>query len=123
MSETPLLAIGHVYKSFKSGGLFSATKTVAVNDVSIAIDSKPRVLSIVGESGSGKTTLARMVLRLVDPTEGKISLLGRPIAGTGNERFSDFEFRRTVQPIFQNPFEAFSAYLPSKTIWSGQRAI
>jgi peptide/nickel transport system ATP-binding protein len=67
---------------------------------------------VVGESGSGKTTLARMVLRLVEPSSGEITLAGRPLAGRAENRLDDIELRRLVQPIFQNPFEAFSAYLP-----------
>jgi ABC-type oligopeptide transport system ATPase subunit len=66
----------------------------------------------VGGSGSGKTTLARMILRLAEPTSGEISLLGRPLTGHRTDCFNDLEFRRLVQPIFQNPLEAFSAYLP-----------
>ncbi|MCX5495510.1 ATP-binding cassette domain-containing protein [Kaistia dalseonensis] len=112
MTDAPVLDIRAVRKVYKAGGLFSAKTLNAVDNVSITLDPKPQVFSIVGESGSGKTTLARMVLRLVEPTEGTISLLGRPLAGKGVERISDFEFRRLVQPIFQNPFEAFSAYLP-----------
>ena len=112
MTDAPVLEIRNVRKIYKSGGLFSSSTLAAVDDVSIALDPRPQVFSIVGESGSGKTTLARMVLRLVEPTEGTISVLGRPLAGKGIDRISDFEFRRLVQPIFQNPFEAFSAYLP-----------
>jgi ABC-type oligopeptide transport system ATPase subunit len=112
MAKPAILQVTTVRKIYHAGGIFSRKKLVAVDGVSLTLDEKPQVFSIVGGSGSGKTTLARMILRLVDPTSGEISLLGRPITGHRNDRFDDLEFRRLVQPIFQNPFEAFSAYLP-----------
>ena len=112
MAKPAILQVTTVRKIYHAGGIFSRKKLVAVDGVSLTLDEKPQVFSIVGGSGSGKTTLARMILRLVDPTSGEISLLGRPINGHRKDRFDDLEFRRLVQPIFQNPFEAFSAYLP-----------
>jgi ABC-type oligopeptide transport system ATPase subunit len=112
MAKPAILQVTAVQKIYHTGGIFSRKKLVAVEGVSLTLDEKPQVFSIVGGSGSGKTTLARMILRLVDPTSGEISLLGRPITGHRKDRFGDLEFRRLVQPIFQNPFEAFSAYLP-----------
>ena len=112
MAKPAILQVTTVRKIYHAGGIFSRKKLVAVDGVSLTLDEKPQVFSIVGGSGSGKTTLARMILRLVDPTSGEISLLGRPITGHRTDRFDDLEFRRLVQPIFQNPFEAFSAYLP-----------
>jgi ABC-type oligopeptide transport system ATPase subunit len=109
---SPVLEIRSVRRLFHRGGLFSGSNFAAVDDVTITLGAQPQVFSIVGESGSGKTTLARMVLRLVEPSEGDILLGGRPLTGHGRERVGDVEFRRLVQPIFQNPFEAFSAYLP-----------
>lgn len=107
MSGTPILEVGNVSRVYRKGGLFTGTTFKAVDDVSFTLPEKPQVFSIVGESGSGKTTIARMVLRLVEPSEGSIRLLGRNLSG-----IDTLEFRRLVQPIFQNPFEAFSAYLP-----------
>lgn len=112
MTEVPILEVENVSRVYRKGGLFSGTSFKAVDDVSFTLPAQPQVFSIVGESGSGKTTLARMVLRLVEPSEGSIRLLGRPLSGKGPGRIDDLEFRRLVQPIFQNPFEAFSAYLP-----------
>jgi ABC-type oligopeptide transport system ATPase subunit len=112
MSKPAILQVTAVQKIFRGGGLFSRRKLAAVDGVSLTLDETPQVFSIVGGSGSGKTTLARLILRLVEPTAGAISLLGRALSGHRRDRFSDLEFRRLVQPIFQNPFEAFSAYLP-----------
>ncbi len=112
MTETPILEVENVSRVYRKGGLFAGTSFKAVDDVSFTLPAEPQVFSIVGESGSGKTTLARMVLRLVEPSQGSIRLMGRPLSGKGEGRIDDLEFRRLVQPIFQNPFEAFSAYLP-----------
>lgn len=112
MSDAPILEVNSVSRVYRKGGMFSGTKFKAVDNVSLVLPATPQVYSIVGESGSGKTTLARMVLRLVEPSSGGIRLLGRPLSGKGADRIGSLEFRRLVQPIFQNPFEAFSAYLP-----------
>jgi ABC-type oligopeptide transport system ATPase subunit len=88
--------------------MFARRRVVAVDGVSLEMrGDAPSILAIIGESGSGKTTLARMLLRLLPPSAGSIALDGRPIA-----EFSPEAFRRAVQPVFQNPFEAFSLYLP-----------
>jgi ABC-type oligopeptide transport system ATPase subunit len=112
MTSNPILEVSNISRIYKRGGLFSRNFLTAVDNVSFAIDDKPQVFSIVGESGSGKTTLARMILRLVEPSSGEIRLLGRPLSGKSKDKIDNLEFRRLVQPIFQNPFEAFSAYLP-----------
>ena len=97
-------------KSYRSGGLFRGRVTRAVDDVSLQLDAATGIFAIVGQSGSGKTTLARMLLRLVSPDSGSIRLDGRPLVGRG--AVDSMAFRRMVQPIFQNPFEAFSLHLP-----------
>ena len=112
MSGVPILEVDGVSRVYRKGGLFSGSAFKAVDNVSFSLPETPQVFSIVGESGSGKTTLARMVLRLVEPSSGSIRLLGRPLTGQHKDKIDDLEFRRLVQPIFQNPFEAFSAYLP-----------
>ncbi|EAR51839.1 oligopeptide ABC transporter, ATP-binding protein [Oceanicola granulosus HTCC2516] len=113
MTEPNVLEMTGLTRLFrKGGGLFGGKSFAAVDDVTFTLPAEPCVSSIVGESGSGKTTLARMLLRLVTPTSGEIRLLGRPVHGQKTERIDDMSFRRQVQPIFQNPFEAFSAYLP-----------
>ncbi|GLQ56238.1 ABC transporter ATP-binding protein [Devosia nitrariae] len=115
MSGAPILEVERIGRIYRRGGIFGGKPFYAVDDVSFTLPETPKVFSIVGESGSGKTTLARMVLRLVEPTDGTIRLMGRPLTGTSKERIDNLEFRRLVQPIFQNPFEAFSAYLPIGT--------
>ncbi len=104
------LEIKNLTKSFRIGGMIFGTKIVAVDDVNISINSdKPWIMAIVGESGSGKTTLAKMVLKLLDSTSGDIYLDGQPLSIYDKDMKN---FRRKVQPIFQNPFTAFNARRP-----------
>jgi peptide/nickel transport system ATP-binding protein len=107
MSE-PLLELSGVTLVYSSGGLFSRRRVVAVDNVSFAIAADtPEVFAIIGESGSGKTTLARMILNIVPPTEGSIRFRGAELRHSLRRR-ERLAFMRQVQPIFQNPFEAFN---------------
>ncbi len=73
----------------------------AVDSVSFNIDEN-EVFSLVGESGSGKTTVARCILKLYDPTDGRIVFEGRDITRLKGRDLKDY--RRKVQAVFQNPF-------------------
>ena len=73
----------------------------AVDDVSFSV-KRGTTLAIVGESGSGKSTVANMVLHLLKPTSGLVTYEGQDIAGFGSHEL--MEFRRHVQPVFQNPY-------------------
>ncbi|MBI1773958.1 MAG: ABC transporter ATP-binding protein [Proteobacteria bacterium] len=83
--------------------------TTALRGVSIAIDSAhPSITAIVGESGSGKTTLTRLLLGFLRPTSGSVRYDGVSLAQmNGTERRA---FRREVQAIFQDPFEAYNPF-------------
>jgi ABC-type oligopeptide transport system ATPase subunit len=104
----PLLEIADVQRTYALGSILSRHRLRAVDGVSFTMAAdKPEIFTIVGESGSGKTTLARMILNMVAPTGGAIRFRGtdlRQIRG-GKDRLA---FMRQVQPIFQNPFEAFN---------------
>ncbi|TDL79652.1 oligopeptide ABC transporter ATP-binding protein OppD [Palleronia sediminis] len=83
------------------GGLFPRTRPLrAVDGVSFALKSG-ETLGIVGESGCGKSTLARAVLRLVEPTGGAVTWLGRDL--TGLDRRAMTEARKDLQIVFQDP--------------------
>ncbi len=97
-------------KVYRLGSFFRARKIQALYDVNIEVDSdRPVIIAVVGESGSGKTTLARTLLRLETPSSGAAIVYDKQVAGTG-ARPSRKDFLRSIQPIFQNPFEAFSRY-------------
>ena len=106
----PLLEIAHLTKRYREGGVFSRATPPALDDVNLTLDGEaPSILSIVGESGSGKTTLARVLLRLIEPTSGRVKFQGRDLF-RGPDRWREPELRLALQPIFQNPSEAFSAH-------------
>jgi ABC-type glutathione transport system ATPase component len=107
-----LLDVSHVGKTFTRGGLFTGRRIVAVDDVSFQIGAvRPEIFTIIGESGSGKTTLSRMILNIERPTNGTLVLDGIDLA-TVRSKASRMAFMHKVQPIFQNPFEAFNPLKP-----------
>lgn len=105
---TTLLDVRNVSKSFTMGGIFGRKTVNAVMDASFSLSAeKPEIFTIIGESGSGKTTLARMVLGLEDPSEGEILFQGQKVSRHASKA-ERLAFMSKVQPVFQNPFEAFN---------------
>lgn len=105
-----VLKTEHLNKVYSLGSLFHRLKIHALDDVNLEVKSdNPVIISLVGESGSGKTTLAKVMLRLIQPNSGAAMVYDRIVAGVG-ERETKAEFLKSIQPIFQNPFEAFSSY-------------
>lgn len=103
-----LLFLDRVSRTYAFGGLFGRGAFKAVDDVSFGLDAaRPEIFAIVGESGSGKTTLSRMILNLIAPTSGAIRFEGADLSTIRGAR-ARMHFMRRVQPIFQNPFEAFN---------------
>lgn len=109
MSAEPLLLETiNLTKVFKIGGIFKGANIRAVDNVNLSIKhNEPIVLSIVGESGCGKTTLAKLLLKVIQPTSGIIRFEGEDITRI-RKKSKILEFKRKVQPIFQNPFESFN---------------
>jgi ABC-type glutathione transport system ATPase component len=103
-----LLELDHVTKRFPIGGFFSRRKMIAVNDVSFTLAAdKPEIFAVVGESGSGKTTISKMILGNEKPDEGIVRVDGIDVGGLKG-RAAREAFMAKVQPVFQNPFEAFN---------------
>jgi peptide/nickel transport system ATP-binding protein len=75
----------------------------AVDGVSFSI-KKGEIFGLVGESGSGKTTTGRLLIRLADPTEGRIEYKGKDISHMSSRELKPL--RREMQIIFQDPFES-----------------
>lgn len=82
-------------------GGFRSEDFRAVDDVSFSIP-RGKTLALVGESGSGKTTVARMVLKLEQPTSGRIEVAGEEISQLSTAQ--SFALRRRMQPVFQDPY-------------------
>jgi ABC-type oligopeptide transport system ATPase subunit len=100
-TRPPLLCATGLTKVFTTGG----RDFHAVDDVSLNI-AEGGVLGIVGESGSGKSTVARLVMRLIEPTAGKIILAGEDLTAKSGEALR--LMRRHMQIVFQNPHSSLN---------------
>ncbi|NWF55765.1 MAG: ABC transporter ATP-binding protein [Syntrophaceae bacterium] len=94
-------------------GFFGGTqgKVRAVDGISFSIP-RGRTFGLVGESGSGKTTVARAILRLIEPSEGRILWQGKDICRVLGSEMK--EIRRNMQMIFQDPHSSLN---PRKTVF------
>lgn len=103
-----LLRIQDLTKVFTIRHGLSSTRFMAVDHVSLSIQAdQPEILAIAGESGSGKSTLAMMILGLAEPTSGQIVFKDRDITVLPARDRKSW-FMKEVQPVFQDPFAAFS---------------
>ena len=107
-----VVRVENLVKEFDVRGQKGAKKILrAVDDVSFSL-RRGTTLALVGESGSGKSTVANMVLRLLEPTSGRVIFEGQDIAQLKGKEL--FEMRRKVQVVFQNPYGSldpmFSVY-------------
>ena len=104
MNDENYLEIQHLSKHF-------ATRTkkqvlIAVNDVSLRFP-KGKTLGLIGESGSGKSTIGRCILRLTEPTQGKILCEGKDLARLKEKEFRK-QWRPRMQMVFQDPFDSLN---------------
>ncbi|MDO6964547.1 ABC transporter ATP-binding protein [Rhizobium alvei] len=104
MNETFVRIEGLSKRFSASAGLFSRPRSLmAVRDVSLDI-KRGEVVGIVGESGCGKSTLARLVLRLIEPTSGSVTLDGTEL---GKLSASELRLmRRRMAMVFQDPYSS-----------------
>ena len=96
-----LLETMNLKKYFKVG----AGYLHAVDDISFTLD-EGKTLGVVGESGCGKTTLGRVILHLLDPTEGKIIFEERDLSNPTKKEI--IRMREDMQIIFQDPYSSLN---------------
>ena len=99
--KTEILRVEHLKKYFTTpkGTLH------AVDDVNFSIRTG-ETLGVVGESGCGKSTMGRAILRLHEPTSGKVYFEGKDILGYNKKQLKDL--RKDMQIIFQDPFASLN---------------
>ncbi|MGI8775783.1 MAG: ABC transporter ATP-binding protein [Actinomycetota bacterium] len=110
----PLLACENLRKEFPiTKGIILQRKVAAVQAVeNVTLSVYPgETLGLVGESGCGKSTTARLLMKLLEPTAGKIWFEGEEISGYGRRRMRPL--RREMQMIFQDPYASLN---PRKTV-------
>lgn len=113
-NETPILKVEGLKKHFNTttGGIFNKQRAVLKAVDGIDLEVRPgETVGLVGESGCGKTTAGRTILKLYEPTAGKIIFEGEEI--THHSRVKMKPLRRQMQMIFQDPFASLN---PRQTI-------
>jgi len=97
-------------KTFPVKGWLGKSKGAvsAVHDVSFSLKEQS-TLGIVGESGCGKSTLARLLMRLIEPDEGKVLFKGKDILTMSGSELRNI--RKKIQMVFQNPYSSINPKL------------
>lgn len=109
-----ILRVENLVKHFPIlGGILQRTVgyVYAVNDISFSVN-KGETYGLVGESGSGKTTVGKIIVKLLEPTKGKIIFEGKDVT---NLRGSSLKsYRKNVQMVFQDPYASMNPRMTVK---------
>src|SRR5579884_3415662 len=105
----PLIRVENLSKEFPAGsdGLLARTRRTvkAVSRINLEI-MQGETMGLVGESGSGKSTLGRLILRLLEPTSGRVIFDGRDLSMVGRSEMR--HLRRQMQIVFQDPYASLN---------------
>jgi oligopeptide/dipeptide ABC transporter ATP-binding protein len=116
MSEAPLLNVVDLVKQFPLGGGILSKPSAwikAVNGVSFTV-ARGESFGLVGESGCGKTTLGRLILRLIEPSGGRVEFCGQDIFTLSRSEMG--ALRRKMQIIFQDPYSSLDPRMKVESI-------
>ena len=107
-AQKPVLEIKNLKTYFPiNKGMFGKTTDYVKAVDNVSFDVYPgETLGLVGESGCGKTTLGRTILKLVEPTEGRIVFEGTDLTNFGTKEMR--EYRKKMQIIFQDPYSSLN---------------
>ena len=111
--QRPLLEVANLVTRFPvRSGIFgrASARVHAVENVSFSIHAG-ETLALVGESGCGKSTTGRSILRLIEPSEGRILFEGQDVRALDSESLR--KLRRGMQMVFQDPFASLN---PRKSV-------
>jgi peptide/nickel transport system ATP-binding protein/oligopeptide transport system ATP-binding protein len=104
----PLLDVVDLHKHYPvRGGIFGRTQAVVRAVAGVSLQVMPgQTLGLVGESGCGKSTLGRTLMRLEEPTAGRVSFDGRDLAHAKGAEL--LRLRREIQMVFQDPYSSIN---------------
>ena len=111
--QRPLLEVANLVTRFPvRSGIFgrASARVHAVENVSFSLHAG-ETLALVGESGCGKSTTGRSILRLIEPSEGRVLFEGQDVRALDSESLR--KLRRGMQMVFQDPFASLN---PRKSI-------
>jgi peptide/nickel transport system ATP-binding protein len=118
-ARQPMLEVSNLVKHFpiRSGVFFKRTigQVKAVDGINLDV-YRGQTVALVGESGCGKSTTARAILRLLEPTSGKVVLDGVDVTGLGKQQLR--HARRDMQIVFQDPYASLNPRMTIRQILS-----
>jgi len=121
MNDDTILRVENLKKHFQPhlslaqsiGGSKKRKVVRAVDGITFDI-KRGEIFGLIGESGSGKTTTGKLVMKLIDPTEGKMIFAGEDVTRLDKEKLA--EYRRKVQMIFQDPYASMNPRFKIKDV-------